>query len=94
MYITVNTDTHKRLIKANSKSPSVSTKLAEIAENPLNNAIRTHIPAMGDYYINAGRWCILFNVKETEEVVDVLSIVLSPYLHKILTGRIGAPGAN
>lgn len=77
-----------KLKHANATSPSVLKKLAALAQSPLAEAIKTNIPIIGSYYTNCGRWCLLFDVSEKDEKIRLLHLVLSPYLHKIITGRI------
>jgi hypothetical protein len=84
----------KKIKSAKTISPSVVTKLDGLATSPLKEAIKTNIPLIGNYYTNCGRWCLLFNVNEKEETVQILQIVLSPYLHKIITGRLTSYSAN
>lgn len=79
------------LNKANSGSPSVMQRIEEMASNPFSKAIKTDIRIIGDYYVNAGRYCILFNVDESTSTITIKSIVLDNLLHKILTDRIQIP---
>jgi mRNA-degrading endonuclease RelE of RelBE toxin-antitoxin system len=78
----------EKLKECNKKSPSISVRLEELANNPMGRAIPTHIPLIGDYYVNAGRYCILFNVDQTNSKVTIISVKLSPYLDKILRNKI------
>jgi mRNA-degrading endonuclease RelE of RelBE toxin-antitoxin system len=69
-------------------SPSIADRLLELEDNPLARAKPTNMPAFGDYYVNAGRYCILFDVDQNTETVTILSVRQAPYVHKLLTGRI------
>jgi len=69
------------------QSPSLGNKLELLESNPLSIAIPTDMPIIGEYYVNAGRFAILFNLGEDNKV-SILSIVLRAKLHKILTKRI------
>lgn len=89
MYSIYNTDeTREKLKNANRISTSISNRLDELEQNPFTVAISTNIPRIGDYYVNAGRYCILFDIDPLSESIYVRDVVLSAKLHKILTGRI------
>jgi len=76
----------ERLRIADNHSPSVGDKLNELQSNPLTNAIKTNNPNLGEYYVNAGKWCLIFNIDG--DSVEILSVMHSAKLYKILTGRI------
>ena len=78
----------KSLRDAASVAKSIPDKLNDLAVNPVSNAISTGIPIIGSYYINAGRYCILFDINNDEQIVSILSIVPNSYLYRVLTGRI------
>lgn len=89
MYIfKVSDEVIESLKEANIISPSVSIRLGEIVLNPYSKAIPTNIELIGNYYINTGRYCILFNVNEIDNSIEIIKICYSSYLHKILTGKI------
>ncbi|MES1227010.1 MAG: hypothetical protein ABUT20_66670, partial [Bacteroidota bacterium] len=48
--------------KATRIATGLYQNLVRLGTNPLSNSIPTNIPAIGDYYINAGRYCVVFNV--------------------------------
>ena len=76
-------------LKVNSKtSPSINVRLEELANNPKAKAIPTNIPIIGEYYVNAGRYCILFDIDDSAQIVKIYSVVLSAYLDKVLKGKI------
>jgi mRNA-degrading endonuclease RelE of RelBE toxin-antitoxin system len=79
---------HEQLTLANKTSPSVSERLLELEENPLAHAKETGVQIIGDYYVNAGRYCIVFNIDHEEEIVNILSVCADAYLYKIITGRL------
>lgn len=81
-------DARLRLIKFGKKSPSIPTCLEELSVDPLARAKETGIPAIGKYYVNAGKYCLLFEIDESQKKVIILHVVYDSYLHKILTGRI------
>lgn len=70
------------------KTTSFPDTFEELANNPLARAKATNIQAIGEYYVNSGRFCILFDIDEDNNIIIVYGIVRSEYLHKILTGRI------
>ena len=76
------------LNKASKQSPSIKNKLERLQTNPIANAIKTNVPHIGEYYVNAGIWCILFDIDTVSQEVQLLSVVHSAKLHKIRTGRI------
>jgi hypothetical protein len=76
------------LKKASKTSPSIQLRLEEFGTNPLAKAIKTNIPIIGEYYVNAGRYCILFDVDSQSQKVEIIAVVLDNLLHKILSGRI------
>jgi hypothetical protein len=59
-----------------------------LSQNPYARAKKTNIPLIGEYYVNSGRLCILFDIDDTDNVIIIYGIVRSEYLHKIITGRI------
>jgi hypothetical protein len=81
------------LRKANIGSPSVETRLEELSTNPFSRAIKTGIPVIGNYYVNAGRYCILFDVDEDSEKINILAICNNNLLHKILRRSLPIPEA-
>jgi hypothetical protein len=78
----------KNLLNANKISTSIESRLSDLSANPMSKAIPTNISIIGDFYVNAGRYCILFDVNEEQQIVEINSVVLSAYLHKIITGKI------
>lgn len=74
--------------KANSKCPSVMDKLQKLEKNPLAVAIKTGIPVIGEYYVNCGRYCLIYNINNEDECVNILSCLPSPRLHKLKCGWI------
>jgi len=87
MYYLVVTDEDKeRLENANTRSPSIGDRLIELQNNPLTNAIKTNMSVHGEYYVNAGKWCILFNINGNE--VNIVNLMRSEKLHKIFNGKI------
>jgi mRNA-degrading endonuclease RelE of RelBE toxin-antitoxin system len=76
------------LTAANKVSPSISERLQQLEDNPLARAKETGIETIGTYYINAGRYCILFEIHEEEQIVEILSVRRGAYIHKLLRGII------
>ncbi|MEP7163858.1 MAG: hypothetical protein ABI741_04140 [Ferruginibacter sp.] len=74
------------------KTTSFPTTFTELANNPKARSKKTNIPAIGEYYVNSGRFCILFDLDEINQIIIVYGIVRSEYLHKIITGRINLLG--
>ncbi len=72
-------------------SPSIISRIEEMGNNPLSKANKTDIPVVGEYYVNAGRHCILFDVDFDNEKIELRSVVQNVLLHKILTGKIAVP---
>lgn len=77
-----------KLKECSKTSPSINSRLEDLANNPMAKAIPTNIESIGNYYVNAGRYCILIDVDEEKQEVTILSVVLSPYLDKVLKGKI------
>lgn len=77
-----------RLTHFNKESPSITTQLADLLKNPYAKAQETKIPVIGKYYINAGRYAILFEINDEAKTIDCLGVVLRACLYKILTERI------
>jgi mRNA-degrading endonuclease RelE of RelBE toxin-antitoxin system len=71
--------------------PSLVNKVKALTENPHEIAIATNVEAFCDYYVNAGKHAILFDIDQDEEKILLKHILLKARLHKILTGRIEAP---
>lgn len=84
----ITADTFFQLRQNSIKSPSILNKIEVLSETPLSGAIQTGIETIGDYYVNAGRWCILFNIDEQNQTVQLLRIMHSAKLYKILQGLI------
>jgi len=78
----------KEIKEKSQRSPSILNKLENLSLNPHSICIPTGIPQIGNYYVNAGRYCILFDIDDNNKVVHIHSIYLSAKLHKILTNRI------
>jgi hypothetical protein len=76
------------LLRANKIATSIEARLIDLSANPMSKAIPTNISIIGDFYVNAGRYCILFDVDQVDQVVELNGVVLSAYLHKIITGKI------
>lgn len=74
--------------ETSKKSPSVAERVHDLCENPFKKAIPTNIAIIGTYYSNCGRWCLLFDIDEDKEMVDIVGVMADAKLHKILTGRI------
>lgn len=74
------------------KTTSLPTTFTDLANNPLARAKKTNIPIIGEYYVNSGNFCVLFDINATKQEITVYGIVRKEYLHKILTGRIGLIG--
>lgn len=77
-----------RLREFGKVSTSISTKVEELVVNPKARAKQTEIPIIGKYYVNAGRFSILFDIDEEREKIHVLNIVYSSFLHKVLSGKV------
>jgi mRNA-degrading endonuclease RelE of RelBE toxin-antitoxin system len=78
----------ERLANFAKSSPSINNKLQELVNNPEAVAVPTGKPAIGDFYVNAGRYAITFDINHDNQSVQLLSVVTRPYLHKLLTGKI------
>lgn len=83
-HISIPPSIEKTLVEANQKSPSIASRLVEMLETPLIRAVRTNLPLLGNYYINAGRWCILFNINEEDKIVELTGVKLSSGLYNIM----------
>lgn len=89
MYIFICSESVKTRVREFGKiSTSISAKLEELVVNPKARAKQTEIPIIGTYYINAGRFSILFDIDEEKEEIHILNIVYSSFLYKILSGKI------
>jgi hypothetical protein len=77
--------------KATIQSPSIGDRLNEMSINPMAKAIKTDIPVIGEFYVNAGRYCILFNVDLDNEKIDIRSLVQDVLLDKVLKDKISIP---
>jgi len=88
--------TSARIIQAipSPRSTSLPDTFIGLASNPMARAKPTNLPIIGNYYVNSGRYCILFDVDEANRRVIVYGIVASSYLHKVLTGRIQVVDGN
>ena len=72
--------------KANVSSPSVMGKIIELENSPSSLSIKIEVSGLSDFYVNAGKFCILFNYNEEEEKIEIINIVRSALLHKIQSG--------
>jgi hypothetical protein len=77
-----------RLAASNKKSPGIATRLTELLTNPYAKARKTNMPVIGSYYVNAGRYAILFEINEESKTIDCLAVVLRPFLYKMIKGKI------
>lgn len=87
----VTDDIIKQLNAACIVAPSIHNRLTDLSTNPLAKAVATNIPLFGDFYVNAGRYCIVFNIDNKNQRIEILAVVLSPFLNKILTGQLPPP---
>jgi hypothetical protein len=78
------------ILKPNENFPSILNKIRALSENPNAIAIKTGLPIISEYYVNAGRHAILFDTDEDEEMVFLRIIMLRAKLDKILSGKIQA----
>lgn len=78
----------QKLIELRRKFPSIDARLTDLANNPQGRATPTNIQAIGDFYTNAGRSCILFNIDQNTQVITILDVVDRSYLYKVLQGKI------
>ena len=76
------------LKEASRISQSIEGKLNSLSENPMAIAIPTENELLGDYYINAGRYCILFSIDDEAETVNILSVRQKTFVYNVLVGRI------
>jgi mRNA-degrading endonuclease RelE of RelBE toxin-antitoxin system len=67
---------------------SIPSKIEELSVTPLANAIPIEVPYAPQYYVNAGRFCILFNIDPTTSDVEIIRVVSNAYLYKVITRRI------
>lgn len=74
--------------KIPEKATSLPGTYSDLADNPRARAKPTNIPAIGEYYVNSGNFCILFDIDEANQMIVVYGVVRKEYLHKILTGRL------
>ncbi len=75
------------LKQAEAQCPVIADKLVQLQQNPLINAAPTNISIMGDLYVNADKFCILFCVVEEEKTVEILNVVRTSLFQKVLSGR-------
>ena len=87
----ISADVLSSMKAATATAAGIADRIEDLANNPLARAKKTEIPAIGQYYINAGRYCILFDIDEASNEIRILAVVLSAYLFKILVGRIQPP---
>ncbi len=79
------------LRKARSISTSIDERLIELENNPMSKAIPTSLPIIGDFYVNVGRHCMLYNIDQENKKVLIKSVVQSVLLFKVLGRIIAAP---
>jgi mRNA-degrading endonuclease RelE of RelBE toxin-antitoxin system len=72
-------------------STSVIDRIQELEENPLARARPTNNSVIGEYYVNAGRYCILMDIDQENSTVTILSVRSRSWLHKILSGWLDTP---
>ena len=65
---------------------SLRRKIRSLFDNPFIYAKETNIQTLGKYYLNAGRFCITFNVDVETQNVRLTHVMLSILLHKLMTG--------
>lgn len=69
------------------KATSFPQTFTDLASNPFSRAKETDLDVC-KYYTNSGKYCILFDVDESNQEVIIWGIVHRSYLHKLMTGRI------
>lgn len=74
--------------KIPEKATSFPVTYTGLATNPLARAKKTEISAIGEFYVNSGNFCILFDIDEPNQLIIIYGIVRKEYLHKIITGKI------
>jgi len=87
MYILVIPESERlRILEFSKISTGMLLRLEELIANPLARAKETKLPAIGNYYINAGRYAVTFDIDVNDEKVIIISVVFKAFLHKILIG--------
>ncbi|MEO7049071.1 MAG: hypothetical protein ABI091_27450 [Ferruginibacter sp.] len=67
MYTLRCTDVMKaQLVEYNRISTNVGTIICELLINPFTNAVETNHPRLPQYYVDAGRYTIAFDVLDSE----------------------------
>lgn len=84
----VTNETLGRIIKFSKKSPSIIDNLLALELDPFKKGKLTYLPIVAEYYVNCGRFVILYNVSEVNHTVIIIDVVLSALLHKIMIGKI------
>lgn len=78
----------EKLRVAQLKSPSVLERLSELENNPKGRAIETCVPAFGQYYVNANRYDIVFDIDEDKKLIEIRDCILHTTLYRILKAKI------
>lgn len=61
----------------------VQTALLALEDNPLGNSLPTGAPALGEYYIEAAHYAIVFNVDRENEVITIVSVRKLSYIQNL-----------
>lgn len=76
-----------RIVDISKKSTSLPSKLLAISINPLEGKI-IEISSNNRYYVNSGRYAIVYTINEELKTVNVLSVPLRALLYKVLRNKV------
>jgi len=73
-----------KIAEVSGKHPSVKDNIKKLASNPYEASLKVNVPGLSDYYINSGRYCLLVNIDDSSNCVEIVSVVHRSLLYRIL----------